>query len=931
MRNVAVALLLLGGLQERRGPIPPAEAVKTFRAPPGFRVELVAAEPDVVSPVAMAFDEDGRLYVAEMRDYPLGTPSGTIRLLEDTHGDGRYDKATLFAENVAFPSGLLCWKGGVFVTCAYEVLYLKDTDGDGKADERRTVFSGFGRQNAQHVVNGLQFGLDNWIYGSNGLSGGQIGGVTLNHSDFRFKPGASEFEPVSGNSQFGNTFDDWGRRFIVRHDCHIVHPVLPQRALRRQPQVSFPAVEEAISDHGNIPRLHPISPRDTVFTTDTDSSCAVTIYRGGAFPPEYGGNAFVCEPVMNLVHRDLIVPRGASFTAKRAEPDREFFASTDPWARPVNLCNGPDGALYVCDMQRSVIEHPDYIPKEIQKKLEMQAGKDCGRIYRVVSESAPAPRRPRLRQATGAGLVAELENPNGWWRTTAQRLLFERQDPGAVDPLRALARDSKAPLGRLHALWALEGLSSLTVEEVARALGDAEGGVREHAIRLAETRLSSSEPLLKALLGRVEDPDPRVRFQLALTLGEARFSQAIETLVRLTVKDAGDAWMRAALLSSAGQAPVDWIAALQRNAPAFLERPEPGALELVRALAQAVAAGRSESLAAAWLRQAAGGDRPRPWQREALSCLGPLRRAGFKVEALVEPLAKWTAAARAASADGARPVAERVEAIGLLSLLADADFAALLSAKEPHEVQIAAIRAMAGRPAEYAGPKLLEGWAGFTAPVRREILSVLFGRAEGVRIVLDRLEKGELRPVEFDPVHRSELLRHPDAAVRNRAKALLSPKGSEEREEVIREYVAKMANLKGDRTRGEKVYTTNCATCHRLAGKGIKVGPDLEGVLGRERQALIVDILDPNRAMDPSYQMYVVRTTANETVNGILATETPAGLTLRRAGGEETTILRRDIAEIKAWPASLMPDGIENNVKPQDLADLLEFLKPPAR
>jgi putative membrane-bound dehydrogenase-like protein len=924
MRLIAIAILLLAGLQERRGPLSPAEALKTFRAPPGFRVELVAAEPDVVSPVAMAFDEDGRLYVAEMRDYPLGTPSGTIRLLEDSRGDGRYDKSTMFAENVAFPSGLLCWKGGVFVTCAYEVLYLKDTDGDGKADERRTLFAGFGRQNAQHVVNGLQFGLDNWIYGSNGLSGGKIGGVTLNHSDFRYKPGTDEFEPVSGNSQFGNTFDDWGRRFIVRHDSHIVHPVLPQGALRRQPHVSIPAVEEAISDHGNIPRLHPISPRDTVFTTDTDSSCAVTIYRGGAFPPEYAGNAFVCEPVMNLVHRDVLVPQGASFTAKRAEPDREFFASTDPWARPVNLCNGPDGALYVCDMQRAVIEHPDYIPKEIQKKLDLQAGKDCGRIYRVVCESAPAPKRPQFSRATAAELVAELENPNGWRRTTAQRLLMERQDKGAVEPLRALARDSKAPLGRLHALWTLEGLSALTVGEIARALGDGEGGIREHAIRLAEPRLAASEPLLKAVLERVDDPDPRVRFQLALSLGEVRSKQSFEVLVRLTVKEAGDAWMRAALLTSAGHEPVEWIAALKHDVPAFLERPEPGALELVRALAQAVAAERNEARAAAWLREAAGGDRPRAWQREALSCLPSLRRAGVKVEALIEPMVAWSTAAKAASTDGARPVAERVEAIGLLTLLAPSDFCALVNAKEPQELQIAAVRAT-------ASPRMLENWASLTAPVRREILSVLLGRADGVKVVLDRLEKGELRPVEFDAVHRSELLRHPDAAVRNRAKPLLSPKGSEEREEVIREYVAKMANLKGDRTRGEKVYTMNCATCHRLAGKGMKVGPDLEGVLGRERQALIVDILDPNRAMDPSYQVYVVRTTANETVNGVLATETPAGVTLRRAGGEESTILRRDIAEIKAWPASLMPEGIENNVKPQDLADLLEFLKPPGR
>jgi putative membrane-bound dehydrogenase-like protein len=907
MKWLALPILLLVAAQEKRGPLPPAEAVGTFRVPSGFRVELVASEPQVVSPVALAFDEDGRLYVAEMRDYPLGTPSGTIRLLEDTDGDGRMDRSTVFAENVPFPSGLLCWKGGVFATCAYEVLYLKDTDGDGKADERRTVFGGFGRQNAQHVVNGLQFGIDNWIYGSNGLSGGTVGGVTLRHSDFRFTPDLRSFEPVSGNSQFGNTFDDWGRRFIVRHDSHIVHPVLPQRALLRQPHVAFPAVEEAISDHGAIPRLHPVSPRDTVFTTDTDSSCAVTIYRGGAFPPEYSGSSFVCEPVMNLVHRDVLRPRGASFTASRAEPDRDFFASTDPWSRPVNLCNGPDGALYVCDMYRAVIEHPDYIPKDIQKKLDMAAGKDCGRVYRIVHESAPASRRPTLSRASAAELVAEL--------------LIERQGRAAVEPLRRLATSSTSPLGRLHALWTLEGLSALSEEEILRALKDAHAGLREHAIRLAESRLAGSKELVKALLEREGDPEPRVRFQLALTLGEVPLKEASDAVVRMTVRDAGDAWMRAALLSAAGRDPSGWVAALP---PEFLERPAPGALELVRSLAQAVGAEGNERQARDWFRQATRGERPRAWQREALSCTPALRRAGVKMEVLLEATEPWVARAREALADPARPVSERVEAIGLLGLLAPSDFSSLVTPKEPQELQIAAIRAT---PAF----RMPGNWANLTVPVRREVLNALLRRPDGVAAVLERLEKGEIRPVELESFHRSELLRHPDAAARARAKALLSPKGSEEREDVIRGIAAKMAGLKGDRARGEKVYQTSCATCHRLAGQGTKVGPDLEGVLGRERAALLVDILDPNRAMDPSYQVYVVRTAANETVNGILVTETPAGVTLRRAGGEESTIARRDIAEIKAWPASLMPEGIENNLKAQDFADLLEFLKPPGR
>jgi putative heme-binding domain-containing protein len=459
-------------------------------------------------------------------------------------------------------------------------------------------------------------------------------------------------------------------------------------------------------------------------------------------------------------------------------------------------------------------------------------------------------------------------------------------------------------------------MAALGEEEILRALKDGDAGIREHAIRLAEPRLTPV--LTDAVLALASDGDPRVRVQLVLTLGEARFKQVFETLVRLTPEGAGDAWMRAALLTSAGHEPVEWLAALKREAPEFLEKPGPGALELVRALAQAVGTERSEARAAAWMREIAGGDRPRPWQREALSCLPALRRAGLKIE----PPAAWAAGAATVSTDASRPVAERVEAIGLLALLGPSDVTALVHAREPQEVQIAAVRAT-------ATPRILENWASLTGPVRREIVSVLIGRADGVKAVLDRMEQGMLRPVDLEAHHRGELLRHPDAAVRNRAKALLAPRGSEEREEVIRGISAKLSTLQGDRARGEKVYRTSCATCHRLAGQGTKVGPDLEGILGRDRAALLVDLLDPNRAMDPSYQVYVVRTTSNETVNGILASETPAGVTLRRAGGEESTIARRDIAELKAWPASLMPEGIENNVTAQDFADLLEFLSRP--
>jgi putative membrane-bound dehydrogenase-like protein len=863
--------------------VPPEEAVRTFRVADGFRLELVAAEPHVIDPVAMAFDEDGRLYVCEMRDYPSGPPGGTIRLLEDADGDGRFEKATIFAEHLQFPSSVQPWRGGVLVSAGFEVVFLKDTNGDRKADEKRTVLAGFNRNNSQHLTNGLQFGLDNWIWASNGLAGGTVGGVKLQNTDFRFRPDTGEVEAVGGNSQFGNTFDDWGRRFFATHDNHSIHAALPREAVLRHPHATPPAVQEGISDHGAIPRLFPASARDAVFTTDTDSSCAITVWRG---------DAYVCEPVLNLVHRDCLTPKGASFVASRIDKDSEFLASTDPWCRPVNLALGPDGALYVCDMQRAVIEHPDYIPKAVQPKLDLRAGTDRGRIFRVLpSDAKPGP-RPRLSTASSKELVAHLAGGNAWWRRTAQRLLFERQDPGAL----ALLREDGPPLFRLHALYLLP--------DAAHALSDPEAAIREHAVRITKRPLP-------------DDPDPRVRFHSALLASDP------EVLARLAERDGADPWARTAIVLSASERPLEVVR--------LLKTADAARFDLVRRLGEAVAARREEAEIAAWLRAAAEDS---PWRRPMLDVLKPLRRTGVDYAAKAGVTERLHATATASLRDAVVQVQEpaaRVAAIELASLLAPAQGPAvlegLLKPAEPQEVQVAALRALSTWPGDPFGARLFEGWSARTTAVRREILNAAIGRPERAKALLDRVERGEVRAVELEAFHRDMLARHPDRALRERAKALLQPKGSADREEVIAEIAGKLEKLRGDGARGEKVFMTSCATCHRLRGQGVKVGPDLDAILGRERRALLIDLLDPNRAMDPTYQVFVARTASNDLVNGIVAAETPAAITLRRAAGEETTLLRKDLAELRAWPASLMPEGLEMNLRPQDFSDLFEFLK----
>ncbi|HVE39063.1 MAG TPA: PVC-type heme-binding CxxCH protein [Planctomycetota bacterium] len=939
----AVALLGLASGQDPAGPLSPKDALKAFRLQPGFRIDLVAAEPDVMDPVAMAFDEDGRIYVAEMADYPLGPPSGRIRLLEDTDGDGKIDRVSLFVDKVPYPTGVMPWRGGVLVTAAPDIWFFKDTDGDGKADVRQVVFTGFAEGNQQHRVNGLQFAYDNWIYGTNGDSGGTVRPgnadgpkVSISGRDYRFRGDYSGFEGAAGRGQFSNTFDDWGNRFINDNSNHIRHTVLPLKYLARNPNLAVANVEEGISDHGGSSVVFPTSklqerPNDHFAAGHFTSACSPTIYRGASFGPEVQGNVFCCEPVHNLVHRDLLVPKGASFVAKRAYEKEEFLSSTDNWCRPVNLCSGPDGALYVVDMYRAIIEHPQWIPLEMQKRVDLRAGSDKGRLYRVSAEGAKAGARPKMSTQSAPELVAHFESPNGWWRSTAQRLLIERQDKSAVEPLRKLARESASPLARFHALWTLEGLGALDEAAVAAALKDPDPGVREHALRLAEPRLADSAALREAVLAFGAEPSPRVRFQLAFTLGYIDGERALDLLASLLVKDVEDKWTRVAALSSLKDAAPKLLAKLP---PDFLDKAGAATLDLVRQLGELAGASRDEAQIGAWLRAlTAGAGAPARWRLLGLSSLGPsLRRGGLKLDALLEAsgsaarVNEWKTGLLETAVDAGRDVTERVSAMDMLSLLPAPGMAAafekLLNPLEPPQVQVAAVRSLGTDGAA----RLLDGWSRYTAPVRREVLSACLAKPGTMEGIVDRLEKGEIRVVELEPHQKEALLKHPNKGVQERVRKALAAKS--DRDQVIEEIWTKVSTLKGDALAGEKVYMTSCATCHRMHGQGFEVGPSLSSVAGREKKALLTDILDPNRAVAPQFQVYLVKIPgARDPVSGIIASETPTSITLRRANAEETTVLRRDILEIKAYTASLMPEGVEANVNAQNFADLLEFLQ----
>ncbi len=946
--------------QQPASPLTPQQALGSFHfADPDMMADLVASEPDVVSPVAIAWDADGRLFVAEMLDYPNATNGGRIKMLEDRDGDGRYERATVFAENLPFPNGVLPWNGGVLVTAAPDILFLRDNDGDGRADERRVVLTGFGEGNQQLRVNGLFWGLDNWIYGANGRSDGEVRRpdatrtVSLRGHDFRFRPGTGEFETIAGRSQFGNTRDDWGNRFLSWNTIPIRHEVLPERYLSRNTgPFAVDSLQDLLppSDDG---RVFPLAPAPLVFNTESSSHfnalAGLTIFRGDLLAEKYLGNAFVGESLLNLVHRRILAPDGVTFTARRGEIGTEFLASTDPWFHPVNFATGPDGALYVVDFYRRFVEHPGFVPGNLREQIPWRMGAEHGRVWRIRSRNSswpPRPAAPHLSGLAGAELVNQLSNPNGWWRDTAQRLLVERQDARAIPALRAVLRNRNRsePMFRLCALWTLDGLGGLDDSLLLLLLGDREAAVREHAVRLTERRLNGSAKVSRKLHGLKDDPNVRVRFQTALSLGEWASDARLGALAEFVQRDLANDWISSAVLTSVGnrpgmflkrlvQADAHWLRDCSSQQARLLERlgcmagAEHEETELATCLdlvAQAPFGSYGQLAFLAGLADGLG--------RSSPSFAQLIRATSAANEAKGQSLARVSETVAAVASSSAEPEPRRLLAIRILAHL-EPEFAGevlldLAQPQQPEKIQLAAADALVGFGDRKLAGELFAGWKSYSLGTRHRLAAAAPRTVAAVSALVQALEAGIVTPDEIDPSTQAALRNSPDPELARRIKKFITAATSGGREEVVRTFQPCL-KLAGDGQRGAATFVKLCLQCHAIEGKGNRVGPELAGVATRPREALLVDILDPSRQVTPDFVSYTVTTKQGETLTGLIAAESGNSVTLRRAGQPDETIPRTQIAGLRAEGKSLMPDGLEQGLTQQDLADLLEFLQKP--
>jgi len=959
-------------------PLSPGDELASIHVPNGYEVELVVAEPMVMDPTAITWGTDGRLWVAEMTDYPIGInndgkPAGRVRWLKDTTGDGKYDKSVVFAEGLAFPNSVLPWKGGVLVTCAPEILHLEDTDGDGVSDKSTALFTGFEPTNQQLRINGLRWGLDNWIHCASGspnvgrnkdskitsVKTGEV--IDLGSRDFRFRPDTGEMEAMSGPTQFGKNRDDWDNWFGCMNSYPLWHYVLEDRYLQRNPHITAPDPREMLVLPRN-PKVYPAAALQKRFHSfqhsgHYTSGCAAMIYRDDLLFPvanynEQATHSFTCEPFHNLVQHNIVDNQPDDFSFSQFyrdpnEPDTDFFASEDRWCRPVMARTGPDGSLWVVDMYRYIIEHTQFLTPEAREEFEenYRRGSDRGRIYRVFPEGHQPTMPPVLDDLSETELIAALDTPNGWVRDAIQRhpkmVDAESSPPAAL--LDLISSDEARPEAKASALAIADSLGILEAPDlIVPILSNPHPGIRRQALRIAETFSRPSQPLIDAILKMRTDADAKVRLQFACTIGEFPADLAGPAIGKMAATDplAESEFLQAALLSSVT---ADNIGATMTALLAEPDQEKTGTFT-GKLLAVAIAFGNDQATVDG-LTQILQGDKDRRQFETLAGLIDALERKQTDIKSitkttgesgvqLLKQLDAFEKLAREKAADNKATAATRIAAMRLLGrttdkakLAAETDLLfAQLNPGTPAQVQAAAVTQLGRQRDPAVAGRLLAGWRNYPPAVYAETYNILLARKEWMPAFFAALEEGTVLPADVDLNSRQRLFVYPNSAIRKQLTEALVDTTSPDRRKVIADHQP-VLKLKGNAEAGKAAFAKACIACHKLGDQGIEIGPNLISITDKKPASLLTSILDPSGSIDARYSTYVAELKDGRAILGILVGETATNITLHDQANQKHNLLRSDIKSLTSTGRSMMPDGLEAALSHQELADIISYVR----
>jgi putative membrane-bound dehydrogenase-like protein len=942
-----------------------------FEIQDGFKLELVAAEPLIYDPVDLEFNEKGDAMVLEMPGYPMEDKQSRLLVLKDNNKDGVYDSTIVFKDNLGLADSFMPYKKGVLVASPPYLLQLHDDNGDYKVEKIDTLMGGFAKENLQHNYNGLTYGIDNWIYAANGGNDGKpywwgdtTTAMDLRGQDLRFNLETRQMERLGESSGgFGLAMDEYGRFFETHNLTHISHLVFPDRYLKGR-QILPENTLQNISDHeeDGLARIFPIGEQEDRVNHPEQSgyfsgSCGVTYYGGGAFGEKYNNTVWVADVVLNLIHVDKIKPNGASFTASRIFENKDFLASSDRAFRSVNMSVGPDGSMYIIDIHRKVIEHPEWIPDEIEKTLDLNAGKNQGRIYKISSTNKSFDFK---QFSSSEGLLESLKNPNQWVRNTAHRLLMENVLSNETFLGLKKLLESDNALARLHAIWILTYSGKLTPNEVAEALQDKNAAIRESVLKISENYLTESESILNKIIALLNDLDARVRMQAALSLStlpenhpfyKKNQDLILQSLAK-TAKLPNDEWNVAAITLAAQTKTVELFAQVsqEKNVNSSLlaslalniSGETENVLSILRYLSTSPISDKEKTLVVSQLAKHTEKVNGKSIENQVsqleqkaeldlLTSLASLRQK-LKLQPST-PFLKYSKEASKNVLDTSLPDSVRVQYLSLLDFLPYAQKSTILfeclKNNQPLKLQENALRQLSSYREKEIGNKVVAMWKDLSPQTRRYASDLLLYIESNHDALLTGLEKGiiNIGEMNFDLERRRTLLWWTDNEnTKTRAKRLFSDSGVSNRQAAM-DKMKPSLTLKGNSINGEKVFSNTCATCHKYGSIGKEVGPVLTEISRKSKATMLHDILDPNAAVDPKYVNHSLETKSGAIHMGIVANETDKSVTIHKIGGEKVLINKSEIKKFRSLGTSLMMEGFENALSNQEMADLLEFLQ----